>query len=305
MVRILRTLGFGISLLCAASAVAQEEGLQPTQAIVRVVGGSSPVSKDDLQIKVNGHGVPVTRVRPVLGANGHVEIALLIDDGLRGNFANNLSEVQRFVLSLPPNVAIGVGYMQNGRVIFSHGFSVEHEEAVKAIRLPFGQAGISGSPYFCLSDLAKSWPTNTGAPRVVVMITNGIDPYNGSVSPMNQNSPYVDTAIHDAQEHGLTVYAIPWNNRDFGGLGLGSFSGQNYLSDVVTSTGGELLGQGTINPPSIRPMLDKFMADLGESFLISFDAPANKRLLDLKVTAKVHGTKVSAPKAIRAGNAAQ
>jgi len=305
MVRILRTFGFGVSLLFAASAGAQVEGLQPTQAVVRVVGGSTPVSKNDLQIKVNGHGVPVTRVRPLLAASAHVEVALLIDDGLRGNFATNLSEIQKFVFALPPNVAIGVGYMQNGRVLFPQGFSTEHERAVKAIRIPFGRAGINGSPYFCLSDLSKSWPTNTGAPRIVVMITNGIDPYNGSVSPLNQNSPYVDTAIHDAQEHGLTVYAIPWNNRDFGGTGFGSFSGQNYLSDVVQNTGGELLGQGMINPPTIRPMLDKFLVDLGQSFLVNFDAPVNKRLQDLKITAKARGTKISAPKAIRAGNAAQ
>jgi hypothetical protein len=307
MVRTLRAFGLGVSLLCAAAAAAgaQEEGLQPTQAIIRVAGGDNPLSKNDLQIKVNGHGVPVTRVRPLLGGNAHVEVALLIDDGLRGNFATNLNDIQKFVVSLPPNVAIGIGYMQNGRVLFPTGLSTEHERAVKAIRIPFGRAGISGSPYFCLSDLSKTWPTDTGAPRVVVMITNGIDPYNGSTSPLNQNSPYVDTAIHDAQEHGLTVYAIPWNNRDFGGTGLGSFSGQNYLSDVVGNTGGELLGQGMINPPSIRPMLDKFMRDLAQSYLVTFDAPANKRLLDLKVNAKVHGTKVSAPKAVRAGNAAQ
>src|SRR5207248_1200936 len=111
-----------------------------------------------------------------------VEVAVMIDDGLRGNFGQQLREIDNFIdATVAPNVAVGIGYMRNGRVDFPVGFSTEAEQEKKAVRLPMSSAGISGSPYFCLQDLVKHWPTKTGAAHVVLMITNGIDPYNGSV----------------------------------------------------------------------------------------------------------------------------
>ncbi len=82
---------------------------------------------------------------------------------------------------------------------------------------------MSASPYLCLSDFSKHWP---GAPsnaavdgavapapaqhkaRFVLMISNGVDPYNGSTSVMNQDSPYVSASVKDAQRAGVAVYSI-------------------------------------------------------------------------------------------------
>jgi hypothetical protein len=286
--------------LTAGGAQAQVEGPQPTQVLVRVEKAPGVIQKNDLQVKVNGHNTPVSRVTPVVGRSVAPEIAIVLDDGSRGAFGNNLADLGRFVQALPPNVATAVGYMRNGDVYFAKPFTTDHREAAEAIRIPFGQPGISASPYLCLSELAKHWPTNTGAPRVVLMITNGIDPYNGSVSPMNQNSPYVETAIRDAQRNNVVVYSIFWSNRGIAS-NFGGFSGTNYLTDLAQGTGGELLSGGmTINGPSVDVYLQRFQKALAETYLLQFDAPFSRKnkTAELKVNTSLSGAKVHAPKEV-------
>ncbi len=132
--------------LTASSAQAQVEGPQPTQVLVRVEKAPGVIQKNDLQVKVNGHNTPVSRVTPVVGRSVAPEIAIVLDDGSRGAFGTNLADLGRFVQALPPNVATAVGYMRNGDVYFAKPFTTDHREAAEAIRIPFGQAGISATP---------------------------------------------------------------------------------------------------------------------------------------------------------------
>jgi hypothetical protein len=250
----------------------------------------------DLTVEFSGKRTDITRVQPLTRPNGApVEVALLIDDGLRSNFGTQLHDVEAFVKSTAsPQVAIGVGYMRNGRAIFPAGFSTDAERELKAIRLPISAGGISGSPYFCLQDLVKHWPTNTNAPHVVLMITNGIDYYNGSTSPLNQSSPYVQSATDDAQRAGVPVYSIYYGRRDFNAT-VPSFSGQNYLSQVAEGTGGLLFNSGQINPPSLTPYFTQFNRDLRDSYIVSF-MTGSRRLERLKVSTSLSGLKLHTQK---------
>ena len=130
----------------------------------------------------------------------------------RTSVGRQLPDLKNFITSLPAGVEIFVGYMQNGRVVPAQDFTTDHAAAAANLRLPLGSPGISASPYFCLSDFIKKWPGGSSedgtllAPkaRFVMMLTNGVDPYNGSTSPMNQNSPYVDNA--DSQTHNVLAW---------------------------------------------------------------------------------------------------
>lgn len=279
---------------------AQVEGPQRSHAMVRVEGNQS-ISANDIQVKVDGREVAVRSLRSVAQDKIPVQLVIAVDEGLR-DFGNNLDSLKSFVRSLPPNVSVGVGYMRNGRIAVQGGLTNNHEMVERSVRLPMGSVGMSGSPYFCISDIAKHWPSNERGARFVLMITNGIDPYNGRPTPVNQNSPYVDTAIEDAQRAGVTVYSIFWGMRG-GGIGYGSFSGSSYLTDLSESTGGELLSPGTLNPPSIDAFLDRFHKALDRSYLATFDAPSSgKGLQSLKVSSKVHGVKVHAARQIFTGH---
>jgi hypothetical protein len=63
-----------------------QEGPAPTTALVTIESkGNAPVSPQTLTLQVNGRNTPIDSVTPVNPAG--TELAILIDDGLRGNVA--------------------------------------------------------------------------------------------------------------------------------------------------------------------------------------------------------------------------
>jgi hypothetical protein len=134
------------------------------------------------------------------------------------------------------------------------------------------------------------------------MITNGVDPYNGSTRITNQDSPYVQAAVEDAQRAGVSVSSIYYGDAGFGG-GRGSFSGQSYLSQVADGTGGRSYYEGTGSPVSIAPYLQQFQHAISETFVATFPVKAKgKELATLKAETKASGVKLHAPQAVRPGN---
>jgi hypothetical protein len=183
------------------------------------------------------------------------------------------------------------------------GFSSNHAVVADQLRIAMAMPGASASPYFCLSDFVKHWPSQQRVPRFVLMITNGVDPYNGSVSPMNQDSPYVQAAQEDAQRAGVAVYALYYGDAGMRG-GRAAFSGQSYLSQVTGATGGESLYNGTFSPTSFAPYLKRLAEDMRESYVLGFRANATHARANTLVPIKVksmNGAKVHAPEAVHPG----
>ena len=294
---------------------AQVEGPVPTQTLVNVDAKSAPpADATAVTVSVDDHKQPLTSWTPVVPANA--QVALLIDDGLRESLGRELTNLSEFVNKLPPGVEILVGYMQYGHVVAEQPFTTDHEQAASAIHLPNGIAGMSASPYLCLSDFVKKWPGSSPASgvidgvmpaphkaRFILMLSNGVDPYNGSTSVMNQDSPYVETAIKDSQRAGVAVYTIYFGAAGMGG-GSANFSGQSYLTELAQSTGGVNYYQGMGNPVSMAPFLSMFQKAVAETYIATFNAPASKNpqrdLVRVKITAP--HTKLRSPEEVRVGN---
>jgi hypothetical protein len=311
-----------ISALAVATPVwaQHSEGLVPTQALVAVDGKAAPPSQaSDLTVTLDGKKAPLASWTPV--RPDHTQVALLIDDGLRESVGRNLNDLQAFLKGLPAGVEVLVGYMQNGRVVSDGGFTTDHMAAAGEIRLPTGMPGQSASPYFCLSDFVKHWP---GAPqqdpnaapgvalaqpagaakaRFVMMITNGVDPYNGSTSPLNQDSPYVATAVRDAQRAGVAVYSIYFSDAGMRGQGA-SFSGQSYLQQLADGTGARIYADGMGNPVTMEPFLRQFTKAIASTYIAGFEAPAGSKpgeLVRFKIASNTKA-KLHAPDQILPGN---
>ncbi len=276
--------------VASVPAFAQEvptEGPVPTTALISLEAkkGVTP-DPSMLRLQVDRKDSPITTVTPVVPAGA--QVAILIDDGLRASFGNQVDDFAKF--------------MQNGTIRSAGGFSANHEEVASQLRIPMSIAGTSASPYFCLSEFVKHWPSNEPGSRFVLMITNGVDPYNGSTSVLNQDSPYVQEAQEDAQRAGVAVYSIY-----YGGAGMrrGLVSGQNYLIQVAEATGGQSFYQGSIPPPSLAPYLDEFAKAIAESyslnFMVSNGHEKKDSLTQIKVTTSQKGVKVHAPEGVHAG----
>ncbi len=303
------TLFTGLALLPLAAA-AQNEGNLPTQTLVRAASKVPVVpTMDQVTLQLNGKPAQLTSFVPVQ-PNG-VQVALLIDDGLSRNAAIQLNDLKAFANDLPPGVEVFIGYMRNGVVETASPFTTDHQDAASKVRIPIGLPGISASPYFCLSEFVRHWPGATpadeGAPhkaRFVMMVTNGVDPYNGSTSILNQDSPYVASAAVDAERAGVAVSSVYYSDAGF--RGRGSLSGQDYLQQVAQSTGGELYNLGPINPVSLTPYFQQFAHDISETYIATFNADASaggrEHLVRLKMGTSVPKLKLRYPTDVRPGN---
>jgi hypothetical protein len=295
-----------LAMLVAVSVpmLAQEvpiEGPVTTTALISAQSKEgAPLNPSMLRLQVNRHDAPITAVSLV--PPGGAQVAILIDDGLRGSFGLQLNDIKTFIGQLPAGTQLLVGYMENGTVRYDGGFQRVNQGSASQLRVPLSSPGISASPYFCLSYFVKHWPSNQPGARIVLMITNGIDPYNGRPSILNQDSPYVQSAQEDAERAGVAVYSIYFPDS---GMRFGSFSGQSYLEQVAEATGGQSFYQGSIPPVSLAPYLSQFRRDIMESYTVSFMANAtnekNNTLTSIKLTTSQPGMKIYAPQAVHPG----
>jgi len=291
-----------VSLVLSGVGLAQIEGPSSTQALVTVDSKSDQMPTiSNVTLAVNGKKEQLTGWAqvPPTGA----QVAILIDDGLRESVGRELGDLKAFATSLPQGTELFIGYMRDGGVVQEAGFTTDHSAAAEKFRLPLGSPGISASPYFCLSEFVKHWPSNRPAARFVMMITNGVDPYNGSTSPLNQDSPYVQAATDDAIRAGVQVSSIYFQDSGFRGR-RGSFSGQSYLAQVSQSTGGTAYYQGMGDPVSMTPFLNQFKHAMSETFVATFQANASGKnpLVRVKASSDLHGVKLHTPDAVRPGN---
>ena len=322
MKRILAAVSIAFILTFNLAAKAQQEGAIPTQVLVNIDSKSTPpANASALTVTVDNHKEPLSSWTPVSPA--HAQVALLIDDGLRESVGRELDSLRTFVKTLPPGIEILIGYMQNGRVVQVQPFTTDHALAASTLRLPQGVPGSSASPYFCLSDFVKNWPDSTPvepntAPtirrdsssvaqqkaRFVLMISNGVDPYNGAATVTNQDSPYVQAAVTDAQRAGVAVYSIYYSDAGIRGPSA-DFSGQSYLQQVSQATGGNNYFEGTGNPVSMAPYLKQFQSAVAATYIATFDTPASKDSAKDLVRIKfipAAKTKLHAPDEVRSGN---
>jgi hypothetical protein len=289
----------GMALL-AGSALAGAQNLSQGTVVVTVLPkheGEVPLSvaQQDLSAKVDGKNAEVTLWRPY-AASDHVELVLLLDDGSRSSLGRQISDIEQFVKTLPPNVRVAIAYMQNGSAIFETPLSTDPAVVLKGLHLPSGGPGSSASPYFCLSELARHWPSNdTTARREVVMVTDGVDLYQMGFDPDN---PHMQAAIEDAARAHLIVDSIYWQMEGRPGPRYGeSFVGQGMLQIVAEATGGKSFYMGSGNPVSFAPYLNEMQRRFRNQYVLGFTAPAGRKpsVEELRIKLRVSGADVDVP----------
>jgi len=293
------------AMMVAAPAFPQNENEGRGQAVVTVLpahdDATAPsLSLQTLAIKVNGKDSTITNLTPLRGQNDRTELVVLIDSGARASLGTQLSEITNFVKTLPPQTKVSIAWMVNGAAQLATPLTTDCQEALKGVHVPSGFPGGNASPYFCLSSLAKSWPSNDrSARRVVVMITDGIDYYNPRYDP---EDPYMQAAITDSVRSGLVVYSIYWQNRGRIDRSMfGTDAGQNLLTEVTQATGGYSYWQGYGNPVSFQPYFKDLDRRLENQYEVAFTAPLKGKGTDVQtLRLKVNGVpaKVDAPQQV-------
>ena len=170
---------------------------------------------------------------------------------------------------------------------------------LRGLHLPAGSAGTNGSPYFCLSDLAKRWPSqDREARREVLMVTDGVDEYDRR---LDLDDPYVQAAVADSVRARLIVYSIYWRNQGRAdNTQVANNTGQNLLQIITQATGGKSFWEGTGNPVSFQPYLEELTRRFQNQYELSFVVPMKGKpeVQSVKLKFKAPGAEVDAPQQV-------
>jgi hypothetical protein len=294
--------GFAAALpvMFALPALGQARQEASAKTIITVLPKHSEqtpsIEPQNVKVKVAGKSVETQSVTPLRGDRAGLELVVLIDSGARTSLGRQLSDISNFIKSQPPTTQVAIAYMSNGRAIFEQPFTSDKAQALNALHLPAGSVGSSASPYFCISDAAKNWPSrSTQNRRELIVITDGIDPYEVRFDP---SDPYVNAAINDAIRAGVTVDALYWHSMGRASrVGWLASGGQSLLAMVTENTGGNLYYQGLGNPVSFDPFLREISKRLENQYEIGFTAPAKQKtqVESLNVKLEVPAVKLTAP----------
>jgi hypothetical protein len=301
--RVVLTICFTLSALPAlyAHQPASQNG-EPVQMVVTAEpqhGAVVPVVKSaDVAVYEGKERDQVAEWIPAQGDHGALEFFVLIDDSSSSALATQFRDIKQFIAEQPPTTKIGIAYMQNGIARIEQNLTNNHDQAIKAIRLPLGYYGANASPYFSLSDLVKRWPRDS-ARHEVLMITNGYDSYYGIA---DMQDPYLDAAIDECQRSGVVVSAI--YAPSVGHLGHSywlSYLGQVYLAKTAEETGGESYYIGFDGPaPDFGVYLQDLTNRLNHQYILTFvPTPQRKAgLQSVKLKTELHNANLIAAKRV-------
>jgi hypothetical protein len=292
------------ALLFAAPVFSAPATQGQGQAVVTVLpkGNSevqASIAPQDLQLKVNGKVSNVTSWTRAGGAGSPLELVLLIDSSARVSLGTQIPDIQKFVQEMPSHTRMTIAYMANGRAELTGPLSSDPAQVLRGLHLPNGFVGQSASPYFCLSELAKNWPSNDPtARREVVMVTDGVDYYNLRYDP---DDPYVQAAISDSVRAHVVVYSIYWTNQ--GRLDRTMYqnnAGQNLLAEVTQATGGNNYWEGLGNPVTFEPYFKDLRLRFENQYRLGFTSDLKGKPQVQNMNLKVGGTvaKISAPQQV-------
>jgi hypothetical protein len=254
------------ALAVSAASAAEPESVTFTVTATAKKGSDVPaVTKSDVQFFLEKKPTQVAGWK----RGEKLYVAVLIDDSLDNNVANQWNDLKEFFNAMPATTLISVCYARNGTAMVAQDFTNDHALAAKALRLPLGNQGTFSSPYLAVQDLIKRWPASSSDDRrSILMISSGIDYFRGNFEPI---TPDMDTTVEYAQKQNINVWSIyaPDARHRSRGAFL-SFRGQMNLSELAEETGGESYYLGTAPLVSFKPYLDELMAHLNDQYLLTF-----------------------------------
>src|SRR6266852_4389758 len=251
----------------AANAFAAEPGtVTMTVTAVGKKNTSPPiVTKDNVQLFLNKERTQVADWKH----GEKLYLAVLIDDSLDSEIANQWSDLKAFFAGQPDSTYISVAYARNGTAMLAQDFTNDHELAAKALRIPLGGGGAFSSPYLALLDLMKRWPSSADR-HSILLFSSGIDYFRGDLWTKPTD---LDSTVSRAQKQNINVWTI--YAPDAGHRGRGFFianRAQSYLTELSDETGAESFYLGIAEPVTFKPYFDELSAHLSNQYLLTFRA---------------------------------
>jgi len=176
-----------------------------------------------------------------------LNLAVLIQDDLVSQVANEIGVTRDFIRSLPEGSRVMVGYITTGTLQVRQPFTTDLEKAAKSLRIPLASRGTSAfNPYVEVLEALKKFDGSWTNSNAVLLISDGLDTSRGFDSTAAGHTIDIDRTISDANKRHVSVFSFYAPS-----VGLTSYSrlaasyGQSSLNRVSNETGGRAFFQGT------------------------------------------------------------
>src|SRR5437763_17085202 len=105
-----------------------------------------------------------------------LNIAILIQDDLTSQVANELGVTKEFIRSLPPGSRVMVGYITAGSLQVRQPFTTDLNRAANSLRIPIASTAASAyNPYVEVIESLKKFDSNWKGHNAVLMVFDGLD----------------------------------------------------------------------------------------------------------------------------------
>ena len=175
-----------------------------------------------------------------------INIAILIQDDLTSQVANELGVTKEFIRSLPAGSRVMVGYITAGSLQVRQPFTTDLNRAANSLRIPIASDSASPfSPYLEVVDALKKFDSSWKGNNAVLLISDGLDISRGFDATTAGHTIDIDRAIAEANRRNVSIYSfyapsvgLTSRNR------LAASYGQSALNRVSEQTGGRAFFQG-------------------------------------------------------------
>src|SRR5215217_4061940 len=198
-----------------------------------VASAKANVSKDNEQASLQG-------IEPL-------NLAVLIQDDLVSQVANELGVTRDFIRSLPPGSRVMVGYITTGSLQVRQPFTTDLEKAAKSLRIPTASRGSSAfNPYVEGLEALRKFESGWSNANAVLLISDGLDTSHRFDSTAAGHTIDIERTISAANKRRVSVFSFYAPS-----VGLTSQSrlaasyGQSSLNRLSNDTGGRAFFQGT------------------------------------------------------------
>lgn len=175
-----------------------------------------------------------------------LNIAILIQDDLTSQVANEIGATKEFIRSLPAGSRVMVAYITAGRLQVRQSFTTDLNRAAKSLRIPMASTSASAfNPYVEVVEALKKFDPSWRGNNAVLLISDGLDVSRGFDSSAAGNTLDIYRTIKEANRRDVSIYSfyapsvgLTSRNR------LAASYGQSSLKRVSDETGGRAFFQG-------------------------------------------------------------
>ena len=192
-----------------------------------------------------------------------LNIAILIQDDLISQVANERGVTAEFIRSLPGGSRVMVGYISSGSLQVRQPFTSNLEQAGRSLRIPLSSAAAAPyNPYVEVIEALGHFDANGSGRNVILLISDGLDVSRGFDSTSAGHTLDLERAIRQANARNVAIFSFYAPS-----VGLTSHShlaasyGQSSLNRISNETGGKAFFQGTTGFVTFDP----YFRQLGEA----------------------------------------